>query len=49
VLDDAIQSVMRTLDAAFVTISQRIRALDPDVYARLRFSHRPIVKPALNE
>jgi hypothetical protein len=40
---------MRTLDAAFATISQRIRALDPDAYTRMRFSHRPIIKAALNE
>lgn len=48
-LDDAIQRVMRTLDVAFATISQRIRALDPDAYAMMRFSHRPIVKAALND
>jgi len=41
--------MMRTLDAAFATISGHIRALDPDAYAKMRFSHRPIVKPALND
>jgi hypothetical protein len=48
-LDHAIQNMMRTLDAAFATISQRIRALDPDTYTRMRFSHRPIIKAALND
>jgi hypothetical protein len=48
-LDDAIQSMMRTLDAALATISKRIRALDPDTYTRMRFSHRPIIKAALND
>jgi hypothetical protein len=47
-LDDAIQSMMCTLDAAFATISLRILALDPDTNTRMRFSHRPIIKAALN-
>jgi hypothetical protein len=39
----------RTLGAAFATISQRIRELDPDTYMKIRLSHRPNIKAGLND
>jgi hypothetical protein len=41
--------MMRILGAAFATISQRIRELDPDTHMRMRLSHRPIIKAKLND